>query len=116
MRIVMTAVAVALLAGCASMNEKRADGPAASFSSTKSVEKLSECVLFAWQNQSLAGVNYDVSLQPFRDNGKTVISAGQAEFGDFTPLPTGSKVDLYFMTGIFDWRKDRRIEAIKGCL
>lgn len=116
MRILIAAVAVVMLAGCASMSERRADGPAVSFSSTKDVSKLSECVLLEWQDQSLAGSHYDASLQPLRGNGKTVVTAGQVEFADFRPSPPGSRVDIYFQSGLLDWRKNRRIEAVKSCL
>ena len=116
MRIFIVAMAVLGLAGCASMSEKRADGPASSFASKKSVSQVSECVIFAWQDQSLAGSHIDASLQPLRDGGKTVVSAGQVEFADFKPANGGTKVDIYFQSGLMDWRKNRRIEAVKGCL
>ncbi|WP_218192066.1 hypothetical protein [Pseudomonas sp. Irchel 3E20] len=115
-RVAMICISMAMLAGCASMSEKRADGPSSSFASKKSVSQVSECVLFAWQDQSLAGSHIDASLQPLRDGGKTVVSAGQVEFADFKPANGGTKVDIYFQSGLMDWRKNRRIEAVKGCL
>ncbi|HFQ8053736.1 TPA: hypothetical protein ACHTCR_005628 [Pseudomonas putida] len=116
MRILIGAAGLALLAGCASMNEKRADGPARSFSSTKPVENVAECVLFAWQNQSLMGAHYGASIQPLAGGGKTVISAGEVEFADFRSTSSGTQVGLYFQSGLMDWRKNRRIEAVNGCL
>lgn len=116
MKLFVGALAVALLAGCASMSERRADGPAQTFSSKKDVTAVSECVLFAWQNQSLAGVHYDAFTQPLPGGGRTVVSAGQVEFVDFKDAPNGSRIDLYFQSGLMDWRKDRRTEAVKTCL
>ncbi|UBM23285.1 hypothetical protein K8374_12815 [Pseudomonas sp. p1(2021b)] len=116
MRILIGAVGLALLVGCASMNEKRADGPARTFSSKQAADEVAECVLVAWQNQSLAGAHYDVSLQPLPGGGKTVVSAGQIEFADFKSTENGSRVELYFQTGLMDWRKNRRIEAVTTCL
>lgn len=116
MRILIAALGLAMLAGCASMNERRAEGPARSFTSQRDVTTVAECVLFAWQNQSLAGVHYDVTIQPLPSGGKTVVSAGQIEFADFTKTDRGSSVDLYFQSGLMDWRKNRRIEAVNSCL
>jgi hypothetical protein len=116
MKLIVGALAVALLAGCASMSERRAEGPSKTFISKKDVTVASECVLFAWQNQSLAGAHYDVFTQPLPGGGKTVVSAGQIEFVDFKSASNGSRVELYFQSGLMDWRKDRRTEAVKTCL
>jgi len=116
MKALLLAVGLALLMGCASMNEKRADGPARSFSSAKSVDNLAECVLFAWQNQSLMGAHYGASIQPLPGGGRTVISVGEVEFADFRGSNSGTKVDLYFQSGLMDWRKNRRVEAVNSCL
>jgi hypothetical protein len=116
MKLIVGALAVALLAGCASMNERRADGPSMTFTSKKDVAAVSDCVLFAWQNQSLAGAHYDVFTQPLPGGGRTVVTAGQIEFVDITSASNGSRVDLYFQSGLMDWRKDRRTEAVKTCL
>ncbi|QBF26867.1 hypothetical protein EXN22_14650 [Pseudomonas tructae] len=116
MRILIGALAVAVLAGCASMGERRAEGPAKALASTKAVNEVSECVLFAWQEQSLAGAHYDASLQPLPGGGKTVVSAGQVEFADFKPVNNGTKVEVYFQSGLMDWRKNRRTEAVQRCL
>lgn len=116
LRILIGALGLAVLAGCTSMNEKRADGPASLFSSTKSTEDVAECVLFAWQNQSLMGAHYSASIQPLPGGGRTVISAGEVEFADFKSSGPGTEVSLYFQSGLMDWRKKRRIEAVNGCL
>ncbi|WP_263226527.1 hypothetical protein [Pseudomonas alabamensis] len=116
MRIMVWVLGCALLTGCASMNEKRADGPAKSFTSYKSVEDVSECVLFAWQNQSLMGAHYGASIQPLAGGGKTVISAGEIEFADFRSSNSSTEVNLYFQSGLMDWRKNKRIESVNSCL
>ena len=116
MRILIGALGLALVAGCASMNEKRAAGPANMFNSAKSVDEVAECVLFAWQNQSLMGAHYGASIQPLPGGGRTVISAGEVEFADFKPLPAGTEIGVYFQSGLMDWRKSRRLEAVNGCL
>lgn len=116
MRTLVAGLAVTLLASCASMEERRSGSPAASFQSGKTASEAAECVLFAWQNQSLAGVRYDAMLQPLPGGGKTVVSAGQVEFADFIQGSSGVKVSLYFQSGLMDWRKNRRTEAVRSCM
>lgn len=116
MRIALVAALALLLTGCASMNEKRVQGPSIAFRSGKDVTTLAECVLEGWQNQSLAGAHYDASLQPFTGGGKTVVTVGQVEFADFVKDGGGSQVKVYFQSGLMDWRKNRRIDAVKSCL
>lgn len=116
MRVIVVMLSLVLLAGCASMNEKRAAGPAYTNNSSKPVDQVAECVLFAWQNQSLMGAHYAAALQPLAGGGKTVIGAGEVEFADFKAVGSGTRVHLYFQTGLMDWRKNRRIEAINTCL
>lgn len=57
MKKLIGVAALMAMAGCSSMSELRQEKPYRSFSSTKGVEQAAECVLFAWQNQSLAGVH-----------------------------------------------------------
>ncbi|EHF14433.1 TPA: hypothetical protein OW427_006334 [Pseudomonas aeruginosa] len=116
MKKLIGVAALMAMAGCSSMSELRQEQPYRSFSSTKGVEQAAECVLFAWQNQSLAGVHYDVSLQPLPGGGRTVVSQGQTEFVDVVSTDRGSDISIYFQSGIMDWRKNSRIEAVKSCL
>jgi hypothetical protein len=116
MRVLIVAAALGLLAGCASMEERRIDGPASSFTSSKGLSEVSECVLFAWQGQSFGGNPSDAFLQPLPGGGKTVVTASQLEFADFKPVQNSTKVDVYFQGGLMDWRKNKRIEAVHTCL
>lgn len=116
MRAMVMILSLALLSGCASMKEKRAVGPAFAAKSSKPVDQVAECVLFAWQNQSLMGAHYGSALQPLAGGGKTVIGAGEVEFADFKDADDGIQVRLYFQTGLMDWRKNRRTEAVERCL
>ncbi len=116
MRIALGLALTLALVGCASMNEKRAAGPSVSLKSNKELSALSECVFEAWQNQSLAGAHYDVSLQPLSGGGKTVVTSGQVEFADFVKDGNGSLAKVYFQSGLMDWRKNKRVDAVKSCL
>ncbi|EIU4985014.1 hypothetical protein QYP08_32260 [Pseudomonas aeruginosa] len=108
--------ALVVLAACSSMSELREGVPFQSFTTNKAPEQTAECILFAWQNQSLAGVRYDVMLQPAPGGGRTVVSQGQTEFADVVPVSNGSRVSVYFQSGIMDWRKSSRVEAARSCL
>lgn len=117
MRILVGALAVVALAGCASSpSELRGEGPKASFSSAKPVDEVSQCILFGWQNQSLAGAHYDAYLQPAQNGGKTVITQGQIEMADISSTGKATRVDFYIQGGMMDWRKNRRIDALRQCL
>ncbi|WP_085640140.1 MULTISPECIES: hypothetical protein [unclassified Pseudomonas] len=116
MRILLGVVGALLLTGCSTMEEKRAEGPARSFTSNKDAATVAECSLFAWQSQKWAGVIHEVTIQPLQGGGKTIVSVGQPEFADFIPTASGSEVKVYFVANIFETRRDRRAEAIRGCL
>lgn len=107
--------ALVVLAACSSMSELREGAPFQSFTTNKAPEQTAECILFAWQSQSLAGVHYDVMLQPAPGGGRTVVSQGQTEFADVVPASKGSRVSVYFQSGIMDWRKNSRVEAARSC-
>ncbi|MBC3437994.1 hypothetical protein HU735_21470 [Pseudomonas sp. BW16M2] len=116
MRIFIGLVSALALAGCATMDEKRADGPSRHLVSQKDPATVAECTLYAWQSQKWGGAIHEVYLQPLRGGGKTVVSAGEAEFADFLPSAVGTDIKVYFMTTIFESRRDRRADAIRGCL
>lgn len=116
MRLLIGVMGALVLTGCSTMDEKRAEGPARSLTSQKDASTVAECTLFAWQSQKWGGAIHEVSLQPRPGGGKTVVSAGQAEFADFIPTATGTDIHVYFMSTIFESRRDRRADAIRGCL
>lgn len=116
MRLLIGVLGALVLTGCSTMDEKRAEGPARSFTSQKDATTVAECTLFAWQGQKWGGAIHEVSLQPRQGGGKTVVSSGQPEFADFIPTAAGSEIKVYFMSNIFESRRDRRAEAIRGCL
>lgn len=116
MRILIGALAITVLSGCASISEMRAKPPEQYFHSGKTVDALSECILFGWQNQSLAGAHYDANLQPRPGGGKSVVAQGQVEFVDVFPASDGAEIRLYVQPGTMSWRVNRRTDAIRSCL
>jgi hypothetical protein len=96
MRILIGALAVALLAGCASsMEERRADKPRERLSSSKTVDAVSRCILFSWQSYTWYGSPLNVVLQPNQYGGNTV-TAGQTDFfSDVIPKGSKTQIDYY---------------------
>lgn len=117
MQRIIAAGAIALaLGGCtASPQEMREDGPMKTFTSSKPEQQVAECVLYAWQNESLAGVHYSVSLQPKPGGGKTVVSANYREMVDVTGSNGRTKVE-FFSDSSMSWISDRRAASVKSCL
>jgi len=111
-RLLILALALGL-AGCASVSEMRQDKPAFSVSTNKSPQQVSQCVLSGWQEKS---ARYgDVYLQPFGE-GFSVLSAGNVEVADITPLAPGTDIKFYHKSGIFSYRTDARVDVIKQCI
>lgn len=96
MRILMGAFALILLAGCASsMEERRADGPKERFSSIKTVEVVSRCVLFSWQSYTWYGSPVNALIQPNQFGGSTVSAAQSDFFVDVIPKGRKTEVNYY---------------------
>lgn len=115
-RIIATGAIVLALGGCTtSPQEMRAEGPLKSFSTHKPEQQVAECILYAWQNESLAGAHYNVSLQPRPSGGKSVVSANNREMADVIGSKESTKV-LFFSSSSMSWISDRRVESLKTCL
>lgn len=116
-RIIILVAAVVSLMGCAvSITEMRQAGPLATFTSAKPEAELAKCTLFAWQNDSLAGVHYPVSLQPRPNGGETVVNDGYREIADVYTADGSTKIDFFTQHGRSSWISDRRIKSIRDCL
>lgn len=116
MRILIGALAVALLAGCVAptMNEARQEGPFKVLDSKKSDADLAKCVQYEWQNQSIFGGTPGATLQPGREAGYTVFTEGSQYFVDIQPKASGSVAKYYVVVG--NWIANRRLAALQGCL
>ncbi|MFP9227613.1 hypothetical protein [Pectobacterium cacticida] len=61
-----------ILAGCKTLGDVRQNKPSLVFESNKTVNSVSECILYGWENEKdILGVPFGVFIQPF-PNGKTV--------------------------------------------
>lgn len=116
MRILIGALAVALLAGCMArpMNEVRQDGPSKILYSKKTDKALAQCVQYEWQNQSLFGVTPEATMQAGRDAGFTVFTAASEYFVDIKNGASGSEAKYYVIAN--NWIAKARLEKIQSCL
>ncbi|MFK3944165.1 hypothetical protein ACI2KC_21210 [Pseudomonas monteilii] len=108
---------VALLAGvtgCKTIQEIRSDGPIETYSSVKPEQDLSQCILFAWQDDALAGSQ--VNYQPRPGGGTTVFTQSFVVFADVYPRDDKTKVEIFNVTRSKSFIVNRRIAGIKGCL
>lgn len=117
MRMFFTACALALLTGCAmSVSEMRTTAPEATFSSEKSEDTVAKCILFAWQNDSLAGVHYDVFMQPRPAGGISLVNQGSREMADVYASSGKTKVEVFSNRGNPGWIMKRRIASVQTCI
>jgi hypothetical protein len=115
-RIIAVGMIVMALSGCTtSPQEMRTEGPLNSFTTSKTEHQVAECILYAWQNESLAGAHYNVSLQPRPGGGKTVVSANNREMADVIGSKKTTKVQFYSSSSM-SWISDRRVASLKTCL
>ena len=117
MQRIFTVGAIMLaLGGCTtSPQEMRTEGPLKTFTSSKTEKQVAECILYAWQNESLAGVHYDVNLQPKPGGGESVVSANYREMVDVTGSNGRTKIE-FFSSSSMNWISDRRAASAKTCL
>lgn len=115
-RIITAVCCVVALGGCTtSPQDMRTEGPLNSFTTSKTEQQVAECILYAWQNESLAGAHYNVTLQPRPGGGKTVVSANNREMADVIGSKKTTKVQ-FFSSSSMSWISDRRVASLKTCL
>lgn len=114
MKRVFLIIVAMILIGCSSMSELRQEKPEATFSSTKDIDKISECILFGWQEKSSRFG--DVFMQPYKQ-GKTVYTIGSIEIVDIIKSDNEQiKLSFYHQGGLFRSRINARIDVIKTCI
>jgi hypothetical protein len=115
MRVLAGAMAVMLLAGCAkSITELRQAGPEARLYSSKSVDDVSKCIVFAWQGFTSYGDHLEVFMLPSRGGGSTVFTRQNQFVVDVDPTQGRTQV-LFFQSG--DGNMSRTLLGnVKSCL
>ena len=116
MRMLMGALAVSLLAGCAgsAMNDARTATPYKTLSSDKPERVVAQCVQFAWQDEAVFGVDASGYLQPGSKGGTTVYTRSAESFVDVTTDASGTRLNYYAQHD--DFVAKRRLAALATCL
>ena len=102
-----------LLASCATPQEARDKGPAATYTSAKSAKDVSICVATAWEG--VYGVTNPVNVRPTQDGFTLQISANANTMVvlDISDTPGGGSVSKYYKGNVFlegKWDK-----AVQSC-
>jgi hypothetical protein len=98
MRILIGALAVAMLAGCATTNDIRNNPPIVKVSSSKSAKHVAECIRDGWQGTSLIGGSVGGVLQTSGEKYSVIAPNPESPWhvADVTPMPSGSMVAYHF--------------------
>ena len=116
MRVLMAVMVAALLAGCASstMDEARARTPNKTLASAKADQLVAQCVQFAWQDESVFGVDAAAYLQPGKAGGYTVYTRSAETFVDIKAEAATTTVHFYAVAD--SYLSKRRLAALATCL
>jgi uncharacterized protein YceK len=116
MRILMVALAVTLLAGCAGsvMSDARSKPPYKTLNSDKPARDVAQCVQFSWQDEAVFGVDAAAYLQPGEKGGTTVYTRSAESFVDVTTDASGTVLSYYAQHD--DFVAKRRLAALATCL
>lgn len=116
MRVMILAFIIAGLAGCSapSMSDMRATGPARTFTSTKAADALSKCILFGWQDSSLAGGGMPMAIQPGREGIATIYAGNREYFADVSNAYSGSVIQYYAVSD--NWVSRDLLKPLQACL
>lgn len=116
MRMLMVALAVTSLAGCAGsvMNDARTGTPYKTLTSDKPEKVVAQCVQFAWQDEAVFGVDAGAYLQPGKKDGSTVYTRSAESFVDLSTAVSGTQLSYYAQRD--DFVAKRRLAALATCL
>ena len=116
MRILMVALAVTLLAGCAgsTMNDARTGTPYKTLTSNKPEKVVAQCVQFSWQDEAVFGVDASAYLEPGKKGGSTVYTRSAEAFVDVTTDSSGTRLNYYAQNDEFVAK--RLMAALATCL
>lgn len=116
MRILMVALAVTMLAGCAGsvMSDARSNPPYKTLNSDKPEKVVAQCVQFSWQDEAVFGVDASGYLQPGEKGGTTVYTRSAESFVDVTTDASGTVLSYYAQQD--DFVAKRRLAALATCL
>lgn len=117
MRILVGALALALLAGCASVADTRSNPPLLTLTSAKPAQEVAECIRDSWQSTTVLGASIGGILQSSGDRYSVLAPDAQAPLHlvDVVPSGGGSSVQYHFYR---TWQSplDRVTDAVRACV
>ena len=116
MRMLIGALSVAMLAGCASpaMDQARNKSPVRVLASDKAMPLVAECVQFSWQDETVFGVDASGYITTDKAGKMTVYTRGGDYFTDLQTQGTGTSASYYAPQP--DAVAMRRLAALATCL
>lgn len=117
MKLVITAMTVLALAGCASVGDLQDKGAAEVFASSKTAMAVNECITEGWNNIKVAGSPTSIRQQRVGDTLRVINGPSSViEMADVTAVNHGSSVKFYRADGLANWRERRFTDAIRSCI
>ncbi len=114
MKAVLGVLAVIMLSGCESVAEIERNPAYATLATQRPAKEVAECVRDSWQNTPFRGTPYAAQLQQSGSSYRVLSPAGTQPF-EIAMISEGT-VSVHFMGGIFDARKENRLDALRPCL
>lgn len=116
MRMLIGAMTLGLLAGCASpsMDTARTAAPAKTFTSEKQDQLVAQCIQFSWQDEVVFGVEAAAYLKPGTKGGFTVYTRSAEYFVDVQSAASGTTINYYVAKS--DALAERRLASLATCL
>ena len=116
-KVVIGALILAALAGCAGskMKEARAGSPYKTLASDKATLVVAQCIQFGWQDESVFGVDASAYINSDKAGKQTVYTRGAESFADLQPQGTGTAVS-YYAKQPGDAAAMRRLAMLATCL
>ena len=117
MRMLISVMSLAMLAGCVSpaMDTARSQAPTRVLASEKATALVAECIKFSWQDESVFGVDASAYINTGKAGKQTVYTRGAESFADLTPQGTGTAVS-YYAQQPGDAAAMRRLAMLATCL
>lgn len=115
-KMVIGALVLAALAGCAGskMKEARAGSPHKTLASDKATLVVAQCIQFGWQDERVFGVDAGGFKEATEAGGYTVYTTAGDYFVDIQSTGAGSTVKYYAVED--NMPAKRRLAALATCL